>query len=532
MSFDPAVIAQARIEIANAPHGMKTETAGKWAKILNTTMQTLYRNINPDVNSKRTRKGQPQKPEYQKWARIVYQIKKCPPEEAGEISTEDAVLIAVKSGLIPEAAIDVPIGTYNRIARENGWSKKEVRANRFQAERPNQAHHFDASTSKFFYIAKRFCDGDYLLKLHRPAKHYKNKPVPVDALRPWIYGLTDDYSGRLICRYVAAQGENSVDSMSFLSWAWSIIGLPEQLLADQGMLKKALPSRDLIERLGIELPEMMPYQKRGHGKIERPWRTAWQKFEKPFWAVADQEKFEITLSELNKQLLHFIEDKYNKLPHRFERHITRMQAWSKINLHGGIVTMPENALATVARRCKRKVSVEGKLEYNGKSYEVKGLHSAWVWVFEGVFEDRLIVQDCKTGMKYEVRDFEPLNLGEYKSHKQTPHQELVKESANLNISKDAMLYADKAPRDEKIVAMPIRTKEDREIADPFDVTTYASIDEAMGEFMKIVLSLDPENKEVVKRLILQNGLKKQYVMDLALEIRAIKETKNAAVAGG
>lgn len=529
MSFDPAIIAQARIEIDNAPHGMKSEIADRWASLLKTTRQTLYRYINAD--NKRTRKGEPRKPEYHDWARIVFQIKKRPPEEAGEISTEDALAIAVKSGQLPDIALNVPVGTYNSIARNNGWSKKEVRANRFQAERPNQAHHFDASTSKFLYIAKRLEDGDYLLKLHRPAKHYKNKPIPVDTLRPWIYGLVDDYSGRLICRYVAAQGENSVDSMSFLSWAWSSIGLPEQLLADQGMLKKALPSRDLIERLGIELPEMMPYQKRGHGKIERPWRTAWQKFELPFWAAEDQNKFEITLSELNQQLSNFIEDKYNKLPHRFERNITRMQAWSRIALHGGIVAIPENALATVARRGKRKVSIEGKLDYNGKSYEVKGLHAAWVWVFEGVFEDRLVVQDCDTGMKYEVKDFEPLNLGEYKAHKETPHQELVKESANLNISKDAMLYADKAPQDEKVVSMPIRTKEEREIVDPFDVTTYASIDEAMGEFMKVVLSLDEENKEVVRKLILQNGLKKQYVMDLALEVRAIKEAKRAAAVG-
>lgn len=527
MSFDPALISQARTEIHAAGFGMKSDIAKKWAILLNITPQTLYRHINNN-GSKRKRASKPVKAEYQEWARIIFQVKKTPPEEAGEISTEDALAVAVKKSLLPEAALNVPVGTYNIIARKNGWTHTAIRANRFQAERPNQAHHFDASTSKFFYIAKRIGD-DYLLKIHRPAKHYKNKPIPVDALRPWIYGLVDDHSGRLTARYVAAQGENSADSMSFLSWAWSEIGLPEQLLADQGMLKKALPSRDLIERLGVELPEMMPYAKRGHGKIERPWRTTWLKFELPFFAAAEWEKFEITLSELNQQLQNYISDKYNKLAHRFEKSISRMDAWKRINLHGGIMKIPENALATVARRAKRKVGIDGILNYENRAYEVKGLHDEWVYVFEGVFEDKLVVQEIDTGKKFEVSDFKPLNLGEYRSHPATPHEQLVKESANLALTGQG-LYADKKPENEKIISMPIKTKEEREIEDPFDVDTYPLLKEAMNDFMGYLpgVFISQEERREIEETIEANGLSRRFVENFALEVRAQLSQRQAA----
>jgi len=527
MTFDPAMINQARQEIISAPHGLKTAKAKQWAILFDLSMQHLYRVIGDPVK-KRKRIGQAIRPEYQEWATIIFQIKKLPPEEAGEISTEDAAAIAIKQGLIPAEASDVPVGTYDRIARDKGWTKKTIRANRFQAAKPNQAHHFDASTSKFLYIHKRIGD-DFILRIHRPSKHYKNKPVPVDQLRPWIYGLVDDHSGRMVARYVAAMGENSGDSMSFLSWAWSDIGLPEQLLADQGMLKKALPSRDLIERLGVELPECMPYAKRAHGKIERPWRTLWQKFELTFFAQhPDYEKFEISLSEMNTQLFNFIEDKYNKMAHRFERNITRMQAWSRINLHGGIVEIPANALSTVARRAKRKVDVDGTLEYNGVTYDVKGLYDAWVYVFEGVFDDKLVVQDIETGKKYEVRNFKPLGLGEYKAHKETPHQKLVEESQTLPLQ-GAGLYSEKQVASEKVAAMPIRTKEERVIEDPFDVDTYPSIHEAMKEFMTYIpgVYLSPEERREVEEAIEAKGLSRSFVENLALEVRANMSKREA-----
>lgn len=525
MAINQVYLDEAKLEILNASYGERSQKANSWAQRLGISYQHLYRLIKSQ-DEKRKRTDKPKCPEYLDYAHTVFQIKKRPPEEAGEISTEDALAIAVKSGLLPIEASAAPVSTLNAIARKEGWTKKQRRISRFQADKPNEMHHFDASTSQYFYIADKLPGGDYLLKMHRPAKHYKNKPIPVDRLRPWIYGLVDDHSGRLISRYVAAKGEEAGDSMDFLCLAWSQIGLPEKLFADQGMLKKSLASRDWLNRLGIEVPEAMPYAKESHGKIERTWRTAWLKFEKLFFAVNEWKKFKITLSELNRQHEIYIEEKYNLMKHRFERNITRMQAWNRINLNGGLVKMPENVLRTVANETKRTVTAEGIVWLDNVAYEVLGLHSAKVKIIRGVFEDRIVAQDIATGIKYDMREFKPLALGEYKAHPATPHQQLIKDD-QLNVSHDALLYAEKKTAPEKILAMPIKTKEEREVNDPFDITVFASINEAMKEFSEIVGFVPADQREVIEQTIQENGLSKNFVLDLALEIRSAIEQKKA-----
>ncbi len=533
MSFDPALIEQARREITSAPYGHRTAKAAQWAILFNITPQTIY-GIIRDNTRKRKRKGNKKHPEYYDWALNIFTIKKMPPEEAGEISTEDARGLAVKKGINPVESLNVHVNTYNAIGRKNGWNKTNKRRNRTQAERPNECHHFDASTSQILFIARRDArdNSELILKIHRPAKHYKNKPVPVDRLRPWIYGLTDDHSGYHICRYIPALGENSGDSMEFLCWVWAQIGLPAELACDQGMLKKAFASRDWIDRLGVALPDSMPYAKEAHGKIERPWRTLWKKFELLYFADRpDYEKFEISMSELNQELSNYTADKYNQLPHRFERDITRQQAWNKINLHGGIVRIPENALSTVARREKRKIDVTGKLEYPGGPYEVVGLHDAWVWVWEGVFEDKLVVQDQVTGVKYEVKDFKPLVRGEFRAHPETPHEKLVKAAAELPAG--GRLYSEKKETPEKVVSMPIRTKEERKIDDPFDVDHYADTAAAWVGFCEITgpVMMEAGERRDVEKLFAEHDLSKDFIRNFALEYRAWVEQRRRAAAG-
>ncbi len=521
MGFDPGLIESARREVLFAPYGFKTEMADRWAALLSVSRAHLYRLIESPLRERR--EAMPLKPKYYAWAHVIWQLKKTPPEEAGELTTEDAVTSALKKGLVPPEAADVPTGTYNRIARDLGWTRRQKRRNRIQAARPNQRHHFDASTSQFLHIARRLNDGEYVLKLHRPAAGgYKNKPVPVDRLRPYYYGLVDDHSGRLLSRCIAAVGENSADSMAFLCWAWEQMGLPEELYCDEGMLKKAFASRDWIDRLGVPLPPSIPYEKESHGKIERSWRTTWKNYELTFYAeVSDWHKFEITLTEFNRQLANFVESKYNQRPHRFERNISKMQAWNRINLHGGIVQIPENALSTVARREKRKVDVAGMLQYPGGPYEVIGLHEAWVWVFEGIFTDKLVVQDIQTGKKYEVKDFKPRDLGEFRAHPETEHEKLVKASASLPLSGQG-LYADKAAANQKITAMPTRVKEEREIVDPMNVTAYASMAEAWAALPPI---MDPAQRTQIEELVRAQGMDKSFVDDLAQELRAAIETQ-------
>jgi len=235
-------------------------------------------------------------------------------------------------------------------------------------------------------------------------------------------------------------------------------------------------------------------------------------------------------------LQNYINDKYNQLKHRFEN-ITRMDAWKRINLHGGIVQIPAHALATVAIRARRKVGIDGTVQFEGMTYEVKGLYDATVDILKGVFEERknyIVAHDIKTGKNYEVVPLKPLTLGEFRSHAETPHQTLVKESAALPLT-GVTLYSEPNPnsaiRNPKLLQMPIRTKEEREIKDPFDVDHFADIGKAMDGFFEIVgiVFIPQEERRSIEEAIIANNLSKKFVENLALEVRAQMTQRRIAV---
>jgi len=522
MNLEPKFKKQVQDDWEAATPGEKSRTIQEWAKKLNCSYGTLYRKLG--INKKRIQ-GQRKIDDIEKYVETVTFIKKKPPESAGEISTEQAIRIGIDNGLIPKD-MKGKTSTFNRIISEMGLNKRKRPIQRFQAKYPNELHHIDASSSKFFYVWKKTEDGDYILRLHAANRGYKNKPVPEDRLRLWVYGLTDDHSGYHIARYVAAHGESAIDNLKFLEWAWAkndekvLFGLPDKIKGDLGPMMRGPATKDFLERLDVNIDPSIPENKESHGKIERPWRTAWKRFELPFFVQTDWRKFEITLNELNKQFFNYLEE-LNDRPHRFEKEITRHQAWQRINFRGGVVEIPENAFEKMAKRHERTVYPDGCFSLNGGTYEVKGLHDAKVWVYEGIFEDKLVVQDRKTGKKYEVRNFKPNDVGEYKAHKETPHQKAVKEAESLQVTNT--LYAE--PKDHGNVAhMPTRTKETRSIEDPFDADTYESMNEAMQEFISIYGFMpEEEDREAIKQLIMENGLSRRFVTSLALECQAEQE---------
>jgi hypothetical protein len=179
----------------------------------------------------------------------------------------------------------------------------------------------------------------------------------------------------------------------------------------------------------------------------------------------------------------------------------------------------------VAKRARRKIDVAGMLQYPGGPYEVKGLHDAWVRVIEGVFEDKLIVQCIETGEKYEVRDFKPLALGDYRAHPETAHQKAVSAGEELKI--EDTLYSKGKEINEKVVSMPIRRQE-KEVEDIFNVSSFSSLDEAWREFTEIAGSImDVEVRDGIEAIMIEQKLDKKYIVSLAQEVRAAKEMRSA-----
>ena len=520
MATEAFVMERVKRDWLAAPRKQKVRVIEKWSGMLGVTPKTIYSQIN---TGRQRRAGDRKIEGIEDYALIVHQIKKKTPEQFGEISTDQALRIAIREGSVPESLAGKE-ATINRVGRDLGMNKRKRRVQRFQAERPNQIHHVDGSSSKFLYIKKELPNGDFLLGLHAGTKGYKNKPVPI-RLRPWIYGLTDDHSGVFVGRYVAAYGENDMDNLDFLSWAWGknddtpFFGVPEKIKGDKGPMMRGNDAKDFFDRLDVEIDESIPGVKEAHGKIERPWRTVWQRFEKPFFVCSEWKKFEITLSDLNAQFYNFLEELNNR-QHRYDQGVSRINMWKKIAFNGGALALPDNALATISKRIERTVGTDGCISLDNVLYEVKGLHDAKVWVYKGVFDDRMVAMDQATGKKYEVKTFEPNKVGEYTGHKHTPHQKAVAAAQNLELS-NVGLYAEPKPTGGNLVSLPTPVKETINLEDPLDTKTYASMAEAMQDFMSMcgVFELNKENREAIQKLILENGLSRQFVIDLALEIQ-------------
>lgn len=518
-SLDPEVMAMVLHDWSHAAPNNKTLTIDGWAGRLGLSSATLYRHL----PRQRTRAAERKIDGIEAAARVVASIKCRPPEHRGRITTEQAVRIAVGNGLIERRFADHPASTFDRVIRETGDLNQARRISRFQAERPNEMHHVDASTSNAFYIARRLPDGDFVLKLHKGTKDYKNKPIPVDGLRPWYYGLADDNSGVTVARLIAAQGESAGDNMDFLSWAWSknpdkeFFGMCDTLKGDMGVMMRSDMAPEWFGRLGVEIDKSKPLGKEAHGKIERPWRTLWQRFELPFFAE-DMKAFEINLHELNRRLYIYL-DELNSRPHRFERGISRIDAWRKINLHGGAVELPENAIRTVVRRWARKIDQAGVFSLDGVLYEVKGLHDAWAWIYQGVFEEKMVVVEKATGRTFEVENFVPNKIGEYSASPDTPRQTAMKDAAEMQGLRNT-LYVEKAAEAANIKRLPTRTKAPRALVNPLAADTYHTIAEALADFQsQCGIFLSKENREAVTTMIVENGLSRKFVRDLASEVQ-------------
>lgn len=525
--IEPATLQMIKRDLDRAGHGGRTLVADKWATMLNVSRQTIYRHL--DLG--RERAGKRQIAGVEERARLIAQLKCTPPDHRGRITTAQAVKNALANGILEPEYADVSIGHWDRVIRETINLDERRKVVRYQADYPNQLHHVDGSTSSCFYVHRREGD-EYIYRIHKGLKDYKNKPVPI-RLRPWLYGMTDDHSGVHCFRYIAALGECSVDNVEFLYWAWSnrvdkqFFGLPEKIKGDHGPMMSEEAANAWFALCGVNIDPSTPLNKEAHGKIERPWRSLWQAFELPFFMESEWKKFEITETELNRRALLY-QAEYNSRPHRWERRFSRLQIWERINLRGGAVILPENALEAFAKRDARTVTQEGVVWLDNIPYEVKGLHDAKVWVFRGIFDDRLSAIDIKTGGKYEMTAFRPNSLGEFAAPAETEGQKVRKEAAELQGVKN-LLYLDEAPARQsepaprKVLKIPTRVKEVRHIDNPLNIDSYNSIDDAWQDFCAVTGKYyldEPEFRAAVKALIEENNLSRRFVAELAGDIQA------------
>jgi hypothetical protein len=155
---------------------------------------------------------------------------------------------------------------------------------------------------------------------------------------------------------------------------------------------------------------------------------------------------------------------YNARPHRYQKHISRADIWwQSINSRGGIIKIPQTATSTIFNRHPRVVR-GGYLSFNNKQYEVIGLDEGAVWVYEGIFNDKLIVEHIKTHKKYKVNTFTPLSFGQTAEIINSEAEQLLLDNPVL-LTKSAY----EQPPKTNIMPIPVRSTE-KNIDDPFQIT--------------------------------------------------------------
>lgn len=496
------------LEIEQAKRGQKISLKKKWAKVLNTSVRSIERQLqNLTSKEKQTRsdKGARKIQNIEKHVRIVWGIKMCPPGKKDVIATDQAIEIAVNNNLISTEAGQVPTSTYNRIAKDLKLFKTVKRFSRFQAKYANLLHQSDASSSKFLYVKRILPEGERILKLVHPHSDYKNKPVPVRE-RPWIYGIVDDYSGMTCCKYTTAIGESAADSLDFLQYAWSsdknndqllFSGTPRFLYLDNGVTAKAHPAQQFFKNCGVTLITGLPYNSQARGKIESSWKTIFKSFEMILYAeCGDWKSFEITLTELNRRFEIFMA-KHNARQHRYTKKKTRRQMWwESINERGGIVKISRKALSTVFQKHKRTVK-NGVFQLENQEYEVIGFDEGKVFVYEGVFDDRLVVQCRKTHERYQTKKFKPLSFGQRLEVEEPRANELVKDFRENTLSTKPLFDQN----EQQTANLPVKVKEEVEPVDILAVPEAAIVNESnkQPDIGRPIFSNDRERYEWIRK---------------------------------
>ena len=521
-----------------APHGARAKVMADLAKKLNVSVSTVYRAAELRA-TKRTRA--PGRPEYREWTRTAVWVahKKAPNGET--LSLDQAIEVAIEGGALPPEAVDMPVPTAHRIARELGLKTKGRRTQRIYADFPMQGVQTDGSTSKHLVAVEQLPDGDWLLKRHHrpyPASGYKNRPLGPDRERVIYYGASDICTGYSLSRATVARGETAFAEMEFLCWAFEgahadpripFHGRPDDLWYDGGNLFRSKAVADFLERLDINPnPPGRGYHKERMAVVERSHRARWKRFEAALFA---RDRDTIRLSELNARLLEYHVKENARRPSRTRvggRAARRTAAWIALTnarpADNRLRKFPPNAIETIAREKERAwIDPNGIVTWNGE-YEVDGWHSMHVIARRGLDgdQDHIVVEHPTTKERRVAYPVKQRAYGEIRGIPKTPLDALLETDVECG---GADIFAPgRDTVDSKVAAIPARSADAAPLDDPLDAGRYPNIESAMAAFVALYPHpLSERNHALVVGRITEAGFAKTAVADIAQGLTALAQ---------
>tara|TARA_Y100001935_G_scaffold253785_1_gene260969 strand:- start:170800 stop:172437 length:1638 start_codon:yes stop_codon:yes gene_type:complete len=437
------LIEEWRGRVRQAPRGKKTEVIKEIAKTsINPATgkpydrATIYRMIDVTAGQKKCEREAEIPAEY---IDLVAREK----VEGGKmgvskryLTTDDAIENLEQAGLIPEGLLNR--STVDRRLREAGWNEQRG-YERHEDHFVNEVHHFDMSRSEYFDSGINKAGEDIIrVDGRRGSWDYKNKEK-AERKRLWVAGYIDSYSRAYLVRYFHTTGENIQTGTEALEFFWQredelhpMVYPPQVLKFDQGSIGKYLLHHKTFQRdtgIRIELAASKNDRYADHqsqGKVERSFRTLWQKFELKLARQLQMKGVsEISLEELNALAHHYCTELLKK------KHPLRAQTRGEVYLAG--LRMREQIILKTSiwdllfNETTRRVDAKRELSYKGTLYKAPDeVRRQRIYVFE-TNDGRIRGADLQRHFEFDLDPVDINNQTGSREHEATIQERLAKD---------------------------------------------------------------------------------------------------------
>jgi len=360
-----------------------------------------------------------------------------PADAERELSTRDALKLLERTGW--PGATDHSPSRINAIARKELGYRDQRRTRRFEADYAGQLYQMDFPRLEYFQLFDYDDEqDDYLLKVTSRSTAYKD---PSGAFRAWVIGLIDDKSRVALGKIFAATGESPELGLEFLRWAFSrepdehpLRYAPDALQCDAGAFDAAATERALD---AAHINFNSGKGKGSQGKVERNFRTMWQRWELPL-ALECGQGHVMTLRELNARLHEYCVRMAREAHPRYRRH-TREEVYAT-TLPGHARTLDADLVSLGFNVETRTVQRDGVVPMNNVDYMTPATTSDGVRIepgdkvrvmesLDGQYRARLVAKAHSDAFVLERAT--PNRLNDYSGHEGPTMQERLRAQVDL-----------------------------------------------------------------------------------------------------
>ena len=412
-------------EYRSAPYGSRTDKLRHYAALYGVSLATIWRRVKKAQGVKRKITPSYRIPEDWIDRAAAHMVRVQMHDAKGRRPRAvDVIAEMERRGEIPVGALSA--STLNRRLRERGVDDVKP-VSRWAEPFSNHTHYMDFSRSDVLGV--KGYDGDrYILEVRGNSPIYKNKRGQKFGL--WVGGGRDGRSGIFGAQYYTAAGESLFMGLDLLNFLWlrpaddlPLYSPPYHVRFDRGSFGKSAEAKSLFNALGVSYTPASG-NKNAMAKIERKWRTLWQRFELKL-LLRYERGYRMHLEDLNDLLYqHLLDEAEEEAP--YDKGMTRRQKYEMdcLAYPRRIYDGDIGALAT--RPFRRKVGRDLSFSFDGDTYEAPARYMGkWVIVWRNINGD-LAAYGEEDNVYFNMHKFQVRFSGDYRSFKETYRDQVIK----------------------------------------------------------------------------------------------------------